>query len=599
MHELPLLVNIAVALLAAFVGGLLARKVGVPTLVGYLLGGMAIGPFTPGFVGDQDAIGQLAELGVIFLMFGVGLHFSMKDLWRVRGVAVPGALGQMGLASLAGYALCRSWGWSGQASLVVGLAISVASTVVLLRGLIDNGLLDTRHGQVAVGWLVLEDLATVVILLILPVFTVGDSGIDGRALGLTLLKAAAFIALMLLVGARVVPWILLRIASTRSRELFLLLVLTVALGTALGSAAIFGVSLALGAFLAGVVVNDSPLSHQVGADVLPFREAFAVLFFVSVGMLVDPRYLLANAGPVAAMTALIVVGKGALTILLCVLLRQPLRTGLVVAAGLGQIGEFSFILGQAGVKLGMLQQEQYSLLLAGALLSITINPLLFGLVGPLERAVSRSPRLRRWLDPQPPVEDDPVPEGGGHVVIVGCGRVGGHIVDVLGRVGVPRLVVESDASKVEELHRKGVPLLYGDASNSEILSHADLPRARALVVTIPDEAAAALTVAGARRLCPEVPIVARAASQAGVKYLADLGAQDVIHPELEGGLQVVRHTLLRLGFPLAEVQSYADLVRRESYDTDVDTDEEERAILELLDGGDGRPGAQGPVAPIA
>lgn len=583
MHELPLLVNIAVALGAALVGGVLARLVGVPAIVGYLLAGVAIGPFTPGFVGDVSAIGQLAELGVVFLMFGVGLHFSLRDLWRVREVAVPGALGQMAIATGIGYVLTRAWGWPANASLVLGLAISVASTVVLLRALMDNGLLETRHGQVAVGWLVLEDLATVLLLLILPAFATTGAGFDVKSFGLTLLKAAAFIVLMLVFGARVLGWAFLRIAHTRSRELFLLLVLAASLGIALGSAALFGVSLALGAFLAGVVVSESPLSHQVGADVLPFREAFAVLFFVSVGMLVDPRDLLARAGPVAALTAVIVVGKAVAAVLITTLLRQPLRTGLVVGAGLSQIGEFSFILGQAAVRLEILEGEQYSLLLSAALISITLNPLMFSLVGPAERRLQRWAWLRRWVERTPSTEGPLVPKGGDHVVIVGWGRVGGHIVEVLGRVGVPRLVVEADASRAEELQKHGVPVLFGDASNSEILDHAGLDRARALVVTIPDEAAAGLTVAGARRLAPTLPIVARATTQKGIRHLAELGANDVIHPELEGGLQVVRHTLLRLGFPLREVQKYGDVVRREAYDVALDSQEEHGALARLLE----------------
>ncbi|HVQ32296.1 MAG TPA: cation:proton antiporter, partial [Vicinamibacteria bacterium] len=504
MHDLPLLVNIAVALSAALVGGLIARRAGVPPLVGYLLAGVAIGPFTPGFVGDIAAISQLAELGVVFLMFGVGLHFSLRDLWRVRAVAMPGALGQMALATLLAYGLARFWGWSTEASLVLGLAISVASTVVLLRGLMDDGLLNTAPGSLAVGWLVLEDLATVLLLLVLPALAPSGAGFDPRVLGLTLAKAAAFIALMLVLGARVVPYVLLRVARTRSRELFLLVALTVALGTALGSAALFGVSLALGAFLAGVVVSESPLSHQVGADVLPFREAFAVLFFVSVGMLVDPGYLVAQAGPVLALTALVVFGKALLAFALSIVLGQPLRTGLVVAAGLSQIGEFSFILGQAGVKLKMLSGEQYSLILASAVLSITVNPLMFRLVGPLERVLGRSALLRRWgAGPRLGAAAAGPPEGE-HVVVVGCGRVGGHVVDILGRIGVPRLVVESDSTRAEELQRQGVPVLFGDAANSEILTHADLDRARALVVTIPDEAAAALTVAAARLIAPSL-----------------------------------------------------------------------------------------------
>ena len=583
MHDLPLLVNIAVALSAALVGGLLARQAGVPPLVGYLLAGVAIGPFTPGFVGDITAISQLAELGVVFLMFGVGLHFSLRDLWRVRAVAVPGAIGQMALSTLLAYGLARFWGWSAEAGLVLGLAISVASTVVLLRGLMDNGLLSTGPGGLAVGWLVLEDLATVLLLLVLPALARSGGAFDARVLGVTLAKAAAFVVLMLLLGTRVVPFVLLRVARTRSRELFLLVALTVALGTALGSAALFGVSLALGAFLAGVVVSESPLSHQVGADVLPFREAFAVLFFVSVGMLVDPAYLLAQAGPVLALTAVIVLGKALLAFVLSLLLGQPLRTALVVAAGLSQIGEFSFILGQAGVKLKMLQGEQYSLILASALLSITVNPLMFRLIGPLERTLGRSAALGRWRTRSDQSEATSVPHGGEHVVVVGCGRVGGHVVEVLGRIGVPRLVVESDSTRAEELQAQGIPVLFGDAANSEILTHAGLGNARALVVTIPDEAAGGLAVAAARLLAPSLPIVARAATPSGVKHLLALGAQDVIHPELEGGLQVVRHTLLRLGFPLREVQKYGDIVRRDRYDVAVNSDAEHRALMGLLE----------------
>jgi CPA2 family monovalent cation:H+ antiporter-2 len=578
MHEIPLLINIGVALAAALVGGLLARRVRVPPLVGYLVAGMAIGPFTPGFVGDSNTIGQLAELGVVFLMFGVGLHFSLRDLWRVRAVAVPGALLQMAVTTALGYGVGRWWGWSGEASIVLGLAISIASTVVLLRGLMDEGLLDSRHGRIAVGWLVLEDLATVLLLLILPALASGPTGVESPPLGLTLLKAAAFIALMLLLGARVIPWVLLKIARMQSRELFLLVALTLSLGIALTAATMFGVSIALGAFLAGIVVAESPLSHQVGADVLPFREAFAVLFFVSVGMLVDPRDIIANAGHVALLTTIIVVGKGLVALSLTLLLRQPALTALVVAAGLAQIGEFSFILGQAAVRLHMMTDAQYSLLLAAALLSITVNPLLFMLVPRLERVIG--PRLGR---PPGSMEASIAPTLRDHVVVVGAGRVGSRIVDVLGRMKVPRLVVESDATRVEDLQKAGVPVLYGDAGNSEILDHAGLGRARALVVTIPDDPGAGLAVAAARRIAPSLPIVARASEAAGVKELAKLGADDVIHPELEGGLELLRHTLLHVGFPLREVQRYAQVVRRESYATGAHSDREHEALHALVD----------------
>ena len=583
MHEVTLLLNIAVALVAAFIGGILARRIGLPTIVGYLLAGIVIGPFTPGFVGDVETISQLAELGVIFLMFGVGLHFSLKDLWRVRSIAIPGAVGQMTMATLLGYAISQFWGWTPGAGIVLGFAISIASTVVLLRGLMDHGLLNTSHGQVAVGWLVLEDLATVLILVLMPILVNTSDGFDWGQLGITLLKAAGFVVIVLFAGTRFIPWILMRIAHTRSRELFILAVLAIALGIALGAAEIFGISLALGAFVAGVVVSESPLSHQVGADIVPFREAFAVLFFVSIGMLVNPGYLAGNIGPILTLTALIVLGKPITTFLMGLVFPWPARTTLVVAASLSQIGEFSFILGQAGIALGLLDQSQYSLILAGAILSITINPLMLRTIGPAENLLQKSPRIWKLLDRQGPPMPPPVEGIRDHVVIIEYGRVGHHIVDLLGELGISHLVVEEDSARSEELNQRGIPTLYGDAANSEVLTHAGLNHARALVVTGPDEDANALIVTAARDLAPRLPIVARASSEEGTKHLAQLGAQDVIHPELEGGLEIIRHTLLQLGFPLQEIFRYTDAVRHDHYDLHINTEEEHRLLHDLID----------------
>jgi monovalent cation:H+ antiporter-2, CPA2 family len=586
MHELPLLINIAVALVVAFFGGMIARRVGLPTLVGYMLAGIAIGPFTPGFNGDIGTISQLAELGVIFLMFGVGLHFSLSDLWKVRDIAIPGAVTQTLLATLLGYGLTQAWGWSRSASLVLGLAISVASTVVLIRGLMSDGLLNTSHGQAAIGWLVFEDLATILILILMPALASGAGGIEWNALGLTLLKAAAFVAILLFVGKKLIPWILLNSARSGSRELFVLAVLAISLGTALGAAEVFGVSLALGAFVAGVVVSESPLSHQVSADLLPFREAFSVLFFVSIGMLVNLRYLAGNVGAVLALSALVVIGKYIVTLFLAFFIRRPARTFLVVAAGLSQIGEFSFILGQAGLTIGLLNQDQYSLILAGSLVSITVNPLMFRSIGVVERWLRRFPTLWKWMDrhgPSLPTEVEPL---SGHVVVIGYGRVGQHIINVLGQLNVPRLVVDSDAAKVEELNTQGVPTLFGDAANSEVIEHASLKLARLLVVTIPEEAATEVIVGAARDQAPDLPIIARAATTLGIKSLAKLGAQQVIHPELEGGLQIVRRTLLELGFPLTEVQEYADVVRSDYYDLSINTEQERQLLHDLLSASD-------------
>src|SRR5262245_47352873 len=561
MHAVPLLINIAVALAYALAGGVVARRLGLPTIVGYLLAGVALGPFTPGFSGDIESINQLAELGVILLMFGIGLHFSLQDLWLVRDIAIPGALIQMGVATAVGYWLAIGWGWSASGAIVLGLSISVASTVVLLRGLMDVGALETPHGRVAVGWLVFEDLATVAILVLLPAVLSADRSNGWLVAVLAIAKAAAFIALMLFVGTRVIPVALRRIAGTESHELFVLAALTLAVGIALASAEIFGVSLALGAFVAGVVVAESPYSHQIGADLLPFRDAFAVLFFVSVGMLVNPVYLWEHWPEVAALTALIVVGKSLIAAALGFVFPYPVRTALIVAAGLSQIGEFSFIVGQSGLSLGVLDKSQYALILACAIVSITINPWMFRLVNPVERALRRRPRLWALLDRHGPEVARPEAHFSGHVVIVGCGRVGRHVAEVLGRIGVPRLVVEVDHARTKRLQELGIPVLFGDAANSEILSHAALPRARALVVTVGDDVSALMIVTTGRRLGPHVEIIVRASTWDGARRLKEAGATEVVRPELEGGLEIVQRTLTGLAFSSDEVQRHTDAVR--------------------------------------
>ncbi|MGH9319513.1 MAG: cation:proton antiporter [Vicinamibacteria bacterium] len=581
MHDVSLLVDIGLALAYALIGGLVARRLRLPTIVGYLLAGVALGPFTPGLQGDIESIRQLAELGVILLMFGIGLHFSLDDLWQVRDIAIPGAVLQMAIATGVGYWMAVGWGWSSPSALVLGIAISVASTVVLLRGLMDIGALDTEHGRVAVGWLVLEDLATVAILVLLPAVLSPDrpGGWYGPAFAIG--KAMLFIALMLLIGKRVIPAILGAIADTQSRELFVLVALTAALGTALASAQLFGVSLALGAFVAGVVVSESPFSHQVGADLLPFREAFAVLFFVSVGMLVNPGYLVENWRQVLALTALIVVGKSVLAAVIGFAFPYPARTALIVAAGLSQIGEFSFIVGQSGLALGVLDETQYSLILAGAIVSITINPWMFRLIDPIERFLKRNPRLWARLNRQGPEMTRPAETLDGHIVIVGSGRVGRHIADVLGQVGVPRLVVEADASRARRLQELGTPVLFGDAANSEILSFAGLGRAHALVVTIPDDTAALMVVTAARHRAPSLRIITRASTWEGARHLKDAGATDIVRPELEGGLEIVRRTLLGLDFAAQDVQRYTDAVRREGLDVPLVTDDRARVLEDL------------------
>jgi CPA2 family monovalent cation:H+ antiporter-2 len=584
MDNLPLLLNITLGLVAAFIGGVLARRIKLPTIVGYLLAGIAIGPFTPGLTGDVNTIHQLAELGVIFLMFGVGLHFSFQDLFRVREIAVTGALLQTFIATLVSGAMAYFlWHWSLSASIVLGLSISVASTVVLTRGLMDNNLLNTPHGQAAMGWLVMEDILSVLILVLMPALASStNGGFNLTALLLTLLKAAAFGLIMFFIGARVIPWTLDRIAHTRSRELFILAILAITLGVAVGAAELFGVSLALGAFVAGALVSQSHLSHQVGADILPFRESFSSLFFVSVGMLVNPVFLWNNLGQVLGLTLMVVIGKAMIVMLLGLLIPRRARTFLVIAVGLSQIGEFSFILGQGGLNLGLLSADQYSLILAGALISITLNPLLYKLLPTIEKTLQKWPWFWNRLDHHkalPPVETHSLE---GHVVIIGYGRIGKYMVDVLGTLGIPVLVIEMDPDRIEELNARQVAALYGDAANSEVITHAGLNKARALVATLPEDDAAAMIITAARDINPALPVVARAGSQEGVRLLNQIGAGHIVFPELEGGLEMVLQLLLQLGYPLRKVYEYVESVRRDSYNTAVTSPAEYRSLRALL-----------------
>jgi CPA2 family monovalent cation:H+ antiporter-2 len=580
-HELPLLVDLAVALLAAFVGGLIARMLKLPAMVGYLVGGVAIGPFTPGYVGNLETVQQLAELGIIFLMFGIGIHFSIRDLWEVRRIAIPGALLQIGILTLIVVLLSPLFGWSLTSSVLMGLALSIASTVVMLRAFMDQGLLNTPQGKIAVGWLVLEDLVTVLILVLLPTLTANQHEPFWQTAGMAVLKASAFAAAMILVGTRVIPWALTRLAFAQSRELFMTGIVLLTVGTALCASAFFGVSLALGAFLAGVVVSESSLSHQVNADTLPFRDLFAVLFFVSVGMLVNPLSLWQQIGATLAVSALIILGKFVVNTLITGLLARSAHTALVLAAGRSQIGEFSFLLGSLGVSLKLLTEAQYSLLLAGAMASILVNPFLARFLPSLEQAIRRVPFLFSLLEGKTRVPSLQTDELHDHVIVVGYGRVGQHIVRVLGHLGCPRLVVELDLHRVEELDQQGVPTLYGDAANSEILSHTHVEQARAVVITVPDETSAAIIVTTIRQRTTTVPIIVRAATQTGLHELFARGASAVTHPELEGGLNVVRQTLLYLGFNLVNIDHYTDAVRHDHYDLSVSTLEESRALDQL------------------
>src|SRR5215207_1903985 len=589
-HDVTLISTVAMGVAAALLCGFVARKLRLPAIVGYLLGGVLVGPSTPGFVADAEAAQQYAELGVIFMMFGVGLHFSLKDLNSVKHVAVPGALLQMVLATGLGWVVAHEvWGWSSGASFVLGLAISIASTVVLLRALTDHGLLNSSGGKVAVGWLILEDLATVAILVLLPAIvgdpdTAGGGGVDVGEVSWAIGKAVIFIALVLVVGVRLLPWLLTAIARTRSRELFLLAVVSLAAGPAFAAYELFGVSFALGAFLAGVVIAGTRIHHQVEAEVLPFRDIFAVLFFVSIGMQVELDAIIDQFGKVLLLAAVVIVGKTALTLLLTSLMPRSGRELVIVAAGLSQIGEFSFIVGQAGIALELLSADQYALILAAAVLSILVNPAMFRLIPTAERLLLRAPYVgsrMRLAEPGIAVDEHTLTD---HVVVVGYGRVGHQTVQVLRELHNQLLVVDLDAPSVEDAEADGLMALFGDASNSDILDHAGLTRARALVVTLPSQTAAELVVAAAHDLAPALAIIARAGTLTGVRRLHQLGARHVINPELEGGLEIVRHTLFELEYPIARLQPYVDAVRREAYQDPVggEAAESARALDQLV-----------------
>ncbi|HEU5325374.1 MAG TPA: cation:proton antiporter, partial [Candidatus Limnocylindria bacterium] len=561
-HGGELITTIALGLSVAFVAGFLARRLRLPPIVGYLLAGVALGPFTPGLFADQAVATELAEIGVILLMFGVGIHFSFRDLLAVRGIAIPGAIVQSTVATVLGIGLAMLIGWGVAAGVVLGLSLSVASTVVLLRALIQRNALDTVHGRAAVGWLIVEDIFTVLVLVLLPGFALvvqgsGGSGVDVvLALGEALLKAAVLGVLMVVVGARVVPWLLLQVAREGSQEMFTLAVLAIALGIAFASYAIFGVSLALGAFLAGAVVGESDVSHKAAADALPLRDAFSVLFFVSVGMLLDPAYLVANPLVVLAVVALIVIGKSVAAVGIVAVLGYPVRTGLTVGAGLAQVGEFSFILATAGAALDLLPREAYQLVVAGALISITLNPLMFALVDPLDAWLKRHPALRGRLDhgggrlALPADSQEPM---SGHAVICGWGRVGRTVARALEARSFRFVVVEEDRRTVEALRKRGIQALYGDIADAQLLHHAGIERARVLVFAAYDPPAAEFAVEHARSVNPRIEIVARVETPEEARRLLDRGATQTVEGERELAVQMARYTLRRFGVTSREV----------------------------------------------
>jgi CPA2 family monovalent cation:H+ antiporter-2 len=539
MHaDMPLIVTLAAALGLALVLGFAATRLRLPALVGYLVAGVLIGPHTPGFVGDMDLAMQLAEVGVMLLMFGVGLHFSVGDLMAVRGIALPGAIVQMAAATALGAVLALTWGWSLAGALTFGLSLSVASTVVLLRALESRGALETHNGRIAVGWLIVEDLAMVVVLVALPaaVGVLAPGARDGASLwpplASTLLAVCLFVGLMLLVGRRVLPWALWQISSTGSRELFTLCVIAVAVGIAYGASALFGVSVALGAFFAGLVLRESEFSQRAAEQSLPFRDAFAVLFFVSVGMLFDPSVLVEQPQQVLAVTAIIVVGKSVAAALVVLALRYPLNTALIVSASLAQIGEFSFILAALGVGLGVMPAEGQSLIVAGALLSMALNPLVFSLVDPARRWVlARSATARRLEAREDPLAALPTSTEGRflakQVVLVGYGIVGRGIAAALESHNVPFVVVEQNRELVQALRAEGRAAVSGDAAEPIVLVQAHIANAGLLVIAVPESTDVRPMIKTARTLNPTIPVIARAASAEEAGLLKGEGVEQV------------------------------------------------------------------------
>jgi CPA2 family monovalent cation:H+ antiporter-2 len=571
-HDTALLATIAIGLALAFLLGFAAARLRLPPLVGYLVAGVVVGPFTPGFVADAALASQLAELGVILLMFGVGLHFSLRDLLAVRKIAVPGAIAQIGAATALGIGVSRLWGWSFGAGLVFGLALSVASTVVLLRALDELGVLESVNGRIAIGWLIVEDLAMVLALVLLPALAEslgGTAAADGRpgllaTLAITLGKVALFLALMLFVGARVVPWMLEQVARVGTRELFTLSVLALALGIAFGSAVLFGVSFALGAFFAGVVINGSDVSHAAAAEALPLQDAFAVLFFVSVGMLFDPSVLVRAPLHVLAVLAIILLGKSVAACAIVLLFRYPIGTALTVSASLAQIGEFSFILAGLGMSLGLLPREGQSLILAGALISITVNPLMFRATAAIERWIRNHPRLVSALERPSPVPVSLPGDGNalrGHAIIVGFGRVGSTIGKALDKHSLPYLVIEQDRLVVEKLRARGVHAVFGDAARPGILEHAHTEHARVLIVTAPEPIHARRVVTLARRLNPEVDTVVRTHTSADQAYLERLGVGLAVMGERELALGMTRYALRGLGVAADDAEMSVQAMR--------------------------------------
>lgn len=564
MHEFPLITTIAAGFTAAWILGLITQWLRLSPIVGYLLAGVLIGPYSPGFNGDIHLAHQLAEVGVILLMFGVGLHFQLGDLIAVKSIAIPGAVGQSLVATAASVAVFSLFGMDTRTGVVIGMALSVASTVVLMRVLVDADMLSSPAGHAAVGWLLVEDVFTVVVLVMIPVLaSSGGSGSDGgfwsgpvAAIALALFKLAALLAVVMIAGSRLVPWALTQVARFRSRELFTLTVMVFSVAIAAGANTLFGASMALGAFLAGMMVARSPVSHQAAADALPLRDAFAVLFFVSVGMIFDPRFLIREPLMVLAVLGIVLIIKPLIALLIVAVLGHSVRTALTVALGLAQIGEFSFILSEAARKYGLMPDDGHNVLVGAAIISISINPLLFRSLDPIERWIRRRPWLWTLLNSRAErnvnrLNAEELSRKSAHAprlaIVVGFGPVGQTVDRLLRNAGMTTVIIDLNMDTVAELRRKGQAAIFGDASRDAILESAGVDHATHLVLTLPQATNRAAIVAGARNLNPRLKIFVRARYLREREELEHVGASAAIFEEAEAAVALARLVLADTG----------------------------------------------------
>ena len=570
MHDISLIKTVALALSAALLFGLLAKRIGLSPIVGYLIAGVLIGPHTPGVVGDLQLAQQLAEIGVILLMFGVGLHFSLKDLLAVRSIAVPGALGQSTAATLACTGLAVAVGWTWQTGLILGIAVSVASTVVLLRALMDHGAINTPEGHAAVGWLIVEDIITVLVLVLLPPLAATGGGVGvWQTMGGAMLKLAILTALVMLAGARFVPWLLLRVARLRSRELFTLAVLVMAICVATISYVAFGASMALGAFLGGMVVGQSKVSDEAAADVLPMRNLFAVLFFVAVGMLFDYRTLLDSPVLIAGVLAIILVVKPLAALLIVILGGHSLKTALTVAGGLAQIGEFSFIVSEAARSLKLMPDSGHNIVVAAAIVSISLNPLIFRRMLALEPRLKKWPFLARWLAGRSEKLGAQANENAAQrmqdpgAIVVGYGPVGQTVTRLLTEFGISPTIIETNVDAVLEMQQRGQQALYGDATRPDILRAARLDSAAYLVVTVPQAEVSLRIIQAAREVAPIVRVLTRASYINQSESFLQAGAAIIRYDEAESAAALAEALLQDIDVPSDRINALITKIRNE------------------------------------